>query len=193
MAKTCLEKFGGTASILINNAGISRGNSQIEYISEQDWDEVMDTNLKGTFLCSKAIIPHIIKNGGGSVTNISSAGGLKPYVGGASYASSKAAVIMLTKVMALEHGRDKIRTNCICPGSIQSEMFDDGMRHFAQKSASQGVTTSVEQIMANIAKGVPVGRIGNPDEVASLATYLASDEASYINGAVVVIDGGQTL
>ncbi len=194
MTKACLERFEGVVSILVNNAGVSKGNALMEYVTEEDWDGVMDTNAKGTFLCSKAVIPHMVKSGGGSVINVSSAGGLKGYVGGTAYAPSKAAVIMMTKVLALEHGKDKIRANCICPGSIHSEMFDDGIKNFAKKMEGQGGgALSSEQIMDNIAKGIPLGRIGEPEDVASLALFLSSEEASFINGAVLVIDGGQCL
>ncbi len=135
----------------------------------------------------------MVKSGGGSIINVSSGGGLKGYVGGTAYASSKAAVIMLTKVLALEHGKDKIRTNCICPGSIHSEMFDGSIKNFAMRMAGQGGAPTADQIIDNIAKNIPLGRIGEPRDVASLALFLTSEEASFINGAVVVIDGGQIL
>jgi NAD(P)-dependent dehydrogenase (short-subunit alcohol dehydrogenase family) len=190
MTKLSMESLGGNISILVNDAGVSTGNAPMERVTEGDWDKVMDTNAKGTFLCSKAMIPHIVSNGGGSIVNISSAGGLRGYAGGTAYASSKAAVIVLTKIIAMEHGKDKIRANCICPGSVRSEMFDEGIKGFVQRSGGQ---TSSDQMIANIARGVPLGRIGTPEEVASLALYLSSDEASFLNGAVVVCDGGQTL
>jgi NAD(P)-dependent dehydrogenase (short-subunit alcohol dehydrogenase family) len=195
MLKTCTEKFhNGPVSILVNDAGASTGNALMEYVTEQDWDRVVDTNAKGTYLCSKAVIPSIIKGGGGSIINISSAGGLKGYVGGTAYASSKAAVIMLTKVLALEHGKDRVRANCICPGSVHSEMFDGSIENAVKRMAAQGVPgPTSEQIKQSIIKGIPVGRIGEPEDVANLVAFLASDEASYINGAVVVCDGGQSL
>jgi meso-butanediol dehydrogenase/(S,S)-butanediol dehydrogenase/diacetyl reductase len=205
MATACLEKLG-SISVLVNNAGVSTGNAMMERVTEEDWDKVMDTNAKGTFLCCKALVPAMVKSGGGSVVNISSGGGLRPYVGGTVYASSKAAVIMLTKVLALEHGKDKIRANCICPGSIRSEMFESGIRSFVkravEKAAERGKeggegkeeeAPSTERIIENIAKGIPLGRLGEPDDVAGLAVFLSSEQASFINGAVVVIDGGQLL
>jgi len=193
MVKFCLEKFGGIVSVLVNNAGVSTANALMEYVTEEDWDKVADTNAKGTFLCSKAVIPHMIKNGGGSVINVSSGGGLKGYVGGAAYSSSKAGVIMLTKVLALEHGKDKIRANCICPGSIHSEMFDGTIELFANRMAGKDGAPSADQVRVNIAKAIPLGRIGEPSDVANLALFLASEEASFINGAIIVIDGGQIL
>lgn len=207
MTKVCMEGLGGI-SILVNNAGVSTGNAPLERVTEGDWDKVMDTNAKGTFLCSRAVVPHIIKNGGGSVVNVSSGGGLKPYVGGTAYAASKAAVIMLTRVLALEHGRDGVRANCICPGSIRSEMFEEGVRGFVKRAAAQQQgqqeqqtgggrprteAPTAEMIIENIARGIPLGRLGEPDDVGSLAAFLSSEQASFINGAVVVIDGGQLL
>ena len=194
MMEACLDRFGACVSILVNNAGISKGNATMEYVSEDDWDEVMDTNAKGTFLCSKAAIPWMIKNGGGSIVNLSSGGGLRAYAGGTAYSASKAAVIMLTKVLAIEHGKEKIRVNCICPGSIHSEMFDGGLKNFEKKMAAEGKTGfSSNQIVENIARQIPLGRIGEPDEVANLALFLSSTEASFISGSVIVIDGGMCL
>ncbi|MDG6998782.1 MAG: SDR family oxidoreductase [Nitrososphaerota archaeon] len=194
MTSVCLDRFGGSVSILVNNAGVSKGNATMEHVNEDDWDAVMDTNAKGTFLCSKAVIPVMIKNGGGSIVNVSSGGGLRGYVGGSAYSASKAAVIMLTKVLAMEHGKEKIRANCICPGSVHSEMFDGGIKNFEKKMVEQGKPgLSTSQIMENIARGIPIGRIGEPEDVANLALFLSSDEASFISGSVVVIDGGQCL
>ncbi len=194
MTSVCLDRFGGSLSILVNNAGVSNGDARMEYVSEDDWDAVMDTNAKGTFLCSKAVIPVMIKNGGGTIVNVSSGGGLRGYVGGTAYSASKAAVIMLTKVLAMEHGKEKIRANCICPGSVHSEMFDSGIKNFEKKMAEQGKPgSSASQIMENFARVILLGRIGEPEDVANLALFLSSDEASFISGSVVVIDGGQCL
>ena len=188
-AKVCLEGLG-SISIFVNDAGVSTGNAPMERIPEEEWDKVMDTSAKGTFLCSKAMIPHIVRNGGGSIVNISSTAGLRGYAGGTAYTSSKAAVMMLTKITAMEHGKDRIRANCICPGSVRSEMFEESLKGFAQRSGGQ---TSFDPMIAGIVKGIPLGRIGTPEEVASLALFLSSDEASYLNGSVVVCDGGQSL
>jgi NAD(P)-dependent dehydrogenase (short-subunit alcohol dehydrogenase family) len=194
MYKICLERFHGATSILVNNAGLSTGNAPMEQVPEENWDRVMDTNAKGTFLCSKAVIPDMAKNKGGSIINVSSSAAMRGYVGGTAYSASKAAVVMLTKIIALEHGRDNIRANCICPGSTHSEMFDGSIQHFAQRMKPQGgQTSSAEQIIQNIAKGIPLGRIGEPEDVANLALFLSSEEASFINGAMMVIDGGQGL
>jgi NAD(P)-dependent dehydrogenase (short-subunit alcohol dehydrogenase family) len=193
MIRACLEKFGGKVSVLVNNAGVSAGNAPMEYFSETDWDRVLNTNAKGTYLCSKAVLPYMIANAGGSIINVSSGGGLKGYVGGTAYSSSKAAVIMLTKVTALEHGKDRIRANCICPGSVHSEMFDGSIEMFAKKMSQDSKTNSAQEIMDNISRTIPLGRIGDPRDVANLAVFLASEEASFITGAVIAIDGGQTL
>jgi NAD(P)-dependent dehydrogenase (short-subunit alcohol dehydrogenase family) len=166
MYKICLESFRGVTSILVNNAGLSTGNTPMEQVSEENWDKAMDTNAKGTFLCSKTFIPDTAKNGGGSIINVSSSAAVRGYVGGTAYAASKAAVVMLTKIIALEHGKDRIRANCICPGSTHSEMFDGSIQNFAERMKAQGgQTPSAEQVIQNIAKGVPLGRIGEPDDV----------------------------
>jgi 3-oxoacyl-[acyl-carrier protein] reductase len=192
--KTSVEGFGGgTISILVNSAGVSTGNPPMEYFADSDWDKVMDTNAKGTYLSSKAAIPYMIRGGGGSVVNVSSSAGLKGYTGGTAYAASKAAVIRLTEVLVLEHGRDKIRANSVLPGTVRTEMFEDRIRSYANRMAGQQGAPSGEQIIENISKRVPVRRIGEPDDVANLVLFLASEEASYINGAAVVIDGGQSL
>ena len=194
MTSACLDRLGGSVSVLVNNAGVSKGNATMEYVSEDEWDAVMDTNAKGTFLCSKALIPVMIKNGGGSIINVSSGGGLRGYDGGTAYSASKAAVSMVTRVLAMENGKDKIRANCICPGSEHSEMFDGGKKNFEKKMAEQGkIGPSASQIVENIARGIPLGRIGEPEDVANLALFLCSDEASFISGSVAVIDGGQCL
>ena len=194
MYKICLEKFQGPVTILINNAGVSNGNAPIEYVSEENWDKVMDTNAKGTFLCSRVVIQDMVKNGGGSIINISSAGAFRSYVGGTAYASAKAAVNTLTKIIAFEHGKDKIRTNCICPGSVHTEMFDGSINNFAEQMKKSGdKVLTKEQIFESIARGIPLGKIGESTDIAELVNFLVSDNASFINGAIITIDGGQTL
>lgn len=194
MYKRCVEKFESPVSILINNAGISTSNAIIEHVSEENFDKVIDTNLKGTFLCSKAVIPEMANNGGGSIINISSAGVNRAYIGGTAYAPAKAGVIMLTKIIAFEHGKDNIRTNAICPGSVHTEMFDGNIKFFAEKmKQSNTQSPTPDQIFSNIAKGIPLGRIGEPQDIAELTYFLSSDKASFVNGSVIDIDGGQTL
>lgn len=194
MYHQCNEIFQGPITILVNNAGISTGNVQIENFLEEDWDKVINTNLKGTFLCSKAVIPNMITDGGGSIINISSAGANRAYSGGTAYAPAKAGVVTLTKIIAVEHGKDNIRTNCICPGSVHTEMFDGSIKFFAENmNKPNRENMSANQIFSNIAKGIPLGRIGESDDIAELAYFLSSEKASFINGAIVNIDGGQTL
>jgi NAD(P)-dependent dehydrogenase (short-subunit alcohol dehydrogenase family) len=192
--KTSVEKFGsGTISILVNSAGVSTGNPPMEYFADSDWNKVMDTNAKGTYLSSKAAIPFMIKGGGGSIVNVSSSAGLKGYAGGTAYAASKAAVIRLTEVLALEHGKDRIRANSVLPGTVRTEMFEGSIRSYANRMGGQQGAPSAEQVIENISKRIPAGRIGEPDDVANLVLFLASEEASYINGAGIVVDGGQSL
>ncbi len=175
LVRGAASKMGGI-DILVNDAG-NPVQGRMESLTEDDWDMAMDTNAKGVFLCSKAAIPHMVREKGGCIVNIGSVGGLKGYPGGSAYAPSKAAVAMLTRIMAIEYGKDGVRANCIAPGSIETPAW--GSR----------VTGDIRN---QIAKLVPLGRIGKPEDVAELALFLASDESSYITGTVIVIDGGQS-
>ncbi len=175
LVRVAASKMGGV-DILVNDAG-NPVHGRMESLTEDDWDMAMDTNAKGVFLCSKAAIPHMVKEKGGCIVNIGSVGGLKGYPGGSAYAPSKAAVAMLTRIMAIEYGKDGVRANCIAPGSIETPAW--GSR----------VTREVRN---QIAKLVPLGRVGKPEDVAELALFLASNESSYITRTVIVVDGGQS-
>ena len=185
MFATCFEKFP-QIDILVNNAGIQIMKT-LENLSETDWDTVMDTNAKGTFLCLRKIIPHMIKIGGGSIINVSSVAGLRGFATGGAYSASKAAVIMLTKMLALEYSPNNIRSNCICPGSVVTPMIKD---YTANKAASDN--QSFDDTWQNIIDSVPIGRIGSPMEIAKLALFLVSPDASFVNGSIFVADGGAT-
>jgi len=184
MVKHALKK-GGSIDILVNNAGIQLLGRLAE-LSERKWDAMFDTNVKGIFLCSRDVIPEMIRNGEGSIINIGSIAGLRAYAGGAIYSASKAAVISLTKAMAIEYGAAGIRVNCICPGSVETPMMEGYLKYEAAKGHS------IEGLRRSILKGIPAGRIGVPSDVAKLALYLASPDATFVNGSVFVIDGGAT-
>jgi len=168
----------GTVSILVNNAGILR-RTKIEEITEEEWDLVIAVNVKGAFLCSQAVIPEMKKNRWGRIVNLSSSAGKSvSTLGGAHYTTSKAAVLGMTRHFAKEMAPFGITVNAICPGLI-----DTGM---VQGSASP---EEIERYRLSF----PVPRLGRPEEVAALALFLASDEAAYITGAAIDINGGDLM
>ena len=175
-----VETYGGI-DFLFNNAGIIRRASVLT-LSEDDWDKTMAVNLKSIFLMSKYSIPFMVKSGGGSIVNASSGWGL---VGGeyaVAYCASKGGVVNMTRAMALDHGSDNIRVNCICPGDTFTPMLRDEARQL-NISESEFMQDSADR---------PLGRIGSPEEIAQTVLFLCSDAASFITGAVLAVDGGGT-
>ncbi|GGM70387.1 putative oxidoreductase YxbG [Thermogymnomonas acidicola] len=168
------EHFSGTLHVLVNNAGISR-YERFEDITYESWRRVLETDLSGTFLVTKALLP--MMRGGGSIVNISSTNGLRGEVGLAHYNAAKGGIITLTKTLALELAGSGIRVNSVCPGFIMTEI---------QREAG----TPEEEIEKYIRK-IPLGRYGQPQDVANAVLFLASDEASFITGTEIVVDGGQ--
>lgn len=167
----------GRIDFLINAAGVIR-DGKIEEISEKDWDDVIDVNLKGVFFASQAFARYLIgEKRLGSIVNISSVAGLMPIINSGAYSASKAGVIMLTRLMAVEWGKHRIRVNCICPGAIRTAMTDQ----FYQGELREARIESV-----------PLGRMGKPEDIAGVVTFLASDDAEYISGSVLTIDGAAT-
>ncbi len=169
----------GRVDILCNCAGIIRRASVVE-LSEEDWDRVMAVNLKSVFLLARLIVPIMIKAGGGSIINIASGWGLAGGPRAAAYCASKGAVVLMTKAMAVDHGRQNIRVNCICPGDTDTGML---------RSEAQQLGEKEDRFLMESAKR-PLGRIGRPDEIARAALYLASDASSFVTGAALVVDGG---
>ena len=169
----------GGLDILFNNAGIIRRASVLE-TSEEEWDRVMAVNVKSVFLLSKYAIPVMVQAGGGVIINTASGWGL---VGGrkaAAYCASKGAVVLLTKAMALDHGQQNIRVNCICPGDTDTPMLRDEARQLGEPD---------DRFLAEAAQR-PLQRIGRPEDIAQAALYLASDASSFVTGASLVVDGG---
>ena len=174
-----IEKFG-KLDILVNNAGIFPKIKLLHEIDEDEWNEVLDVNLTGQFRFTKEAIPHLKKTGG-SIINISSDAGLKAYQGfnADAYTASKAALVLLTKCWALEYAEYKIRVNCICPGVVDTDMTKPFMK------------TQKDREFMNSEH--PIGRIGQPEEVAKAVMYFVSDDASWITGAILAVDGGESI
>ena len=166
----------GRIDILVNNAAANPVFGPVENTDERAFQKIMDVNVRAPFELGKLCLPEMKKNGGGAVINISSIGGVKPEQMLGIYSVSKAALISLTKVMAAEWGKYNVRANVICPGLIQTK-FSEAL-------------WSNEAILKNMLKQVPLGRMGQSEEIAALALFLASSEASYCTGSVYVADGG---
>jgi NAD(P)-dependent dehydrogenase (short-subunit alcohol dehydrogenase family) len=173
-----VQEFGGI-HILFNNAGIIRRASVVE-IREEDWDAVMAVNVKSIFLMCREVIPIMARAEGGSIINTASGWGLAGGPRAVAYCASKGAVVLLTKAMAIDHGRQKIRVNCICPGDTDTAML---------RSEARQLGEAEDRFLAGSANR-PLGRVGVPAEIAQTALYLASDAASFVTGAAVVVDGG---
>jgi 3-oxoacyl-[acyl-carrier protein] reductase len=170
-----LEAFG-RIDILVNNAGITRDATLLKMSPEQ-WDQVIEVNLTGVFNCTKAIAPIMVEQRFGRIINTSSVVGLYGNFGQTNYAATKAGVIGMTKVWAKELGRKGITVNAVAPGFIATEM----------------VAAMPEEVLAKMREKVPVARLGGPEEIANAYAFLASDEAAYINGTTISVDGGITL
>ena len=173
-----IEKFG-KLDILVNNAGIFPKIKQLHKISEKEWNEVLDVNLTGQFRFTKFAIPYLQKTSG-TIINVSSDAGLKAYEGfnADAYSASKAALIVLTKCWALEYAKNKIRVNCICPGVVETDMTKPFLK------------TKKDRDFMNTDH--PIGRMGQPDEIAQSILFLASNDSAWTTGAILAVDGGQS-
>ena len=175
----------GSIDVLVNNAGIVRDAQLVKWredalistMSDQDFDAVTAVNLKGVFLCGRAVVPHMIAGGGGVILNASSGVALYGNFGQTNYAAAKAGVIAMTRTWARELGRYKIRVNAVAPGFIATDI----------------VRTVPAKVRDTLVARTPLGRMGNPQEVAEAYLWLASDQASFIHGAVLCIDGGLVI
>jgi len=165
----------GRVDILVNNAGINR-DAMAAKMTEEQWDQVLGVNLKGSFLCAQAVLPGMRERGWGRIINTSSIGALGN-IGQANYAASKAGVIGLTKTLALEYAKYGVTVNCVAPGATMTAM----------------VAGLPDNIKAKIIEKIPVGRIASPEEIAHAHCFLASDEASFITGQVLFVDGGMSV
>ena len=178
-----IERFGAI-DILFNNAGIgfsSRNQFKMASLLEtplEDWNQIISINLNGVYLMSKHILPIMIKQNEGSIINNSSLNGILGVSGADAYSASKGGVVALTRVMAADYGKHNIRVNCICPGAIDTPMIEEVLQH----------DEAAKSYEAN-----PLGRVGKPEEIASAALFLGSDDASYITGLIMPVDGGWSI
>lgn len=176
-----VERWGGI-DVLVNNAGIVRDAQLVKWrndqatavMTDEAFDAVVGVNLRGVFLCTRAVVPHLIRRGGGVLLNASSVVGLYGNFGQTNYAATKAGVISMTQTWARELGRYGIRSNAVAPGFIGTEILQ----------------SMPERLLTELVRHTPLGRMGTPDEVANAYVWLASDAASYISGTVLSIDGG---
>jgi NAD(P)-dependent dehydrogenase (short-subunit alcohol dehydrogenase family) len=173
-----VSRFGGL-NFLLNNAGVLHvGNA--EQITEEQWDDTFNLNVRSVWLLSRAALPLMRKAGGGSIMNVASTLGLVGARNRAAYAPSKGALIQLTKSMAIDHGHENIRVNAICPSFVETELTERILGQVADPAAIRRERTAAH----------PIGRLGRPEDIAGLAVYLASDESSWVTGAVLPVDGG---
>ena len=170
----------GALHVLVNNAGILHVGS-IEETSEAEWDRLVDVDLKGVFLVSRAALPELRKSGG-AIVNIGSVLGLVGMKKRAAYAAAKGGVTMLTKAMALDHAQEGIRVNCICPAIVETDLVQTILSQAPDREAAARLRTAQ----------IPLGRMGKPEDVAALAVFLASEESSWLTGAAIALDGGLT-
>lgn len=179
--ETAIERTGGI-DVLCSNAGVLDGYAPAHETSVEQWQQVLAVNLTGPFLLARRIAPHMAERGGGAIVNTASISSFVAGGGGAAYTASKHGVLGLTRQLAFDYGRSGVRVNAICPGAVATEM-----------TASLRVPSEANaHVDAQIA-GTPAGRWAEPEEIANLALYLASDAASFIHGTPVLIDGGWTL
>jgi NAD(P)-dependent dehydrogenase (short-subunit alcohol dehydrogenase family) len=175
-----VERYG-RVDIFVNNAGIPLARTIVD-TSDDEWNRIMDVNAKGVFLCAQAVIPHMCRQRKGVIVNVASELGTVGARDCAAYCASKGAVIQLTRAMAIDHAVQGIRVNCVCPGPVDTPLLDTFLDATGDRKQAVEMTT----------RDTLLGRFGRPEEIASVIAFLASADASYMTGAVVVVDGGVT-
>lgn len=178
--RTAVDTYGGL-DVLFNNAGIIRRSTVLD-ITEDDWDLVMAVNIKSIMLMSRYAVPVMAEAGGGSIVNTGSGWGIKGGARAISYCASKGAVVNMTRAMAIDHGPQNIRVNCVCPGDTATGMLADEARQLGEP---------VDAFYTDAADR-PLGRIGQPRDIAQTVAFLASDAAAFVSGSVIAVDGAGT-
>jgi len=177
-------KFGGKIDVLVNNAGIDPGGSIVD-IDIDLWQKILDVNLNGPFYCMKATIPHMIKQGGGSIVSIASLAGVRCIPSMPAYCASKGGLIQLAMQAALDYGPQKIRSNVVAPGATRTEMLTKAM-----EGLSKALKKDAFEVLA---ESVPLRRAATPDEMSGACSFLASDDSAFVTGAVIMVDGGAAI
>jgi NAD(P)-dependent dehydrogenase (short-subunit alcohol dehydrogenase family) len=180
LVATCVER-AGRPTVLVSNAGVNANHSATE-MTEAEWDRFMGVDLKASWLAAKHALPHMRAAGRGAIVNVSSIHGIATLEGFFPYAAAKAGLIGLTRNLALDHGREGIRVNAVCPGFTRTRLVEESLARHADPAAAEAAMTAA----------VALGRIADPAEVASVVRFLAGPDAAYVTGATVVVDGGLT-
>jgi 3-oxoacyl-[acyl-carrier protein] reductase len=175
LAEATVERFGGI-DVLVNNAGITR-DATLKKMTEDDFDAVVDVNLKGVFNCTKAALPHLTESDAGRILNAASIVGRYGNFGQTNYVATKSGVIGMTKTWARELGRDGVTVNAVAPGFVDTDMME----------------TVPDTVIDDLTDQTPLGQLGDPEDIANAYCFLASDEAAFITGAVIAVDGGLVL
>jgi NAD(P)-dependent dehydrogenase (short-subunit alcohol dehydrogenase family) len=176
------ERLGGL-DVLVNSAGVCPPGT-VESTDLETWERVFAVNVRGTFLVSRAAIPHMARAGGGSIVNLGSNYGLVGGLNAAAYCGSKGAVVALTRAMALDHADQGIRVNCVCPGTVDTPLIREPMEALSERERKRITESRLSRH--------PLGRIGQPEDVAFACLYLAGDEAQWVTGSTLPVDGGYT-
>jgi meso-butanediol dehydrogenase/(S,S)-butanediol dehydrogenase/diacetyl reductase len=184
VVETALE-FGLGLHVLVNNAGMEQPMAGVVDLDPEVWNRVVEVNLTGPFLTMKAVIPHMIEAGGGSIINISSLAGLVNPPALPAYCASKGGLISLSKQVAVDYGCQGVRCNVVCPGAVKTDMIVNAMTPFAEACGLK-----VDDVLATFSRDVPLRRVSTPEEIAGLCSYLASDDSSFLTAAVIPLDGG---
>jgi NAD(P)-dependent dehydrogenase (short-subunit alcohol dehydrogenase family) len=188
VAKTAENNLGGLDGVYAN-AGIPAPGNALE-ISIEAWHRTLSVNLTGVWLTGRCLLPLLIKAGGGSIVNQASVGGVIVVPGIAAYAASKGGVIALTRSMAVDFASAKVRVNALCPSTVPTPLV---RRTYTERARMRGLTTSFESMLQSQAERIPLGRLGTLDDVTSICSFLLSDEASWITGQAIVLDGGMSV